>query len=1173
MGKEINSKNAELAYHEFLDRVQADLYEGKGTEIDALLDDEFLYDTLGIRVSCFMVFDSVEERYVLYQNNFLDGSGKFYPRIPFKIKNGENDPIRKYEPIIDLVFIGNRHPRYKYETNPYPEFHDYFQPHTNDLISEKVMHEYWDKKVKPSNEKLEENKSPAFNIFHRKTGEILFFLYAWRYLVRYYSRVDRPGQINSFEEFYFEKSERSDNPLDYEEWFKKTTGFNFWKLLQEKVESNYIIRGASEEDIEYKEYLESVNQHEQIDSAFEEYKQYEFNQPAPFDFISVEWEKLGINPHHERGCNALRSLLEYALLIKSPGNIFDSVTPKDRVFIQEMIHKIIQKKNLGAQDKLQIHHSLSFIFYTFLTDAYKFLFPEADRLPSNIADYFETLQKTIKFPIFPYFLELLFDKNSNSPGDWHRPKEHLVFPIWYSNSNQINKNNSGDNSRYVAYVLLSLEPSWSLNNCFEDYGNETNQKINIHKIKTFFHIISKSLIENGFYLNVIKKMLLVPATKAAISQYMCRNLSHNLGSHSIPQLNMMLNRKIANKDFWRSDRLYQIRGYNEYIQGRMEFLAEFSSKAFSELYVEYSIKNICEKLKQSINLSASDPASGEFEIVFKGMIDSLENKTGNDLQIEIGDVPTGIEIVDIRGDNLGIQALYTIVENVIRNLYKHSKPAKIEEQDTIFFYITISEPKDPVIAKNFYAIDIIDRHGKENLKERKDEIKINSINGEEEVTNPSLDKINKLIRQKILKDSDNTLRDEGWGMLEMKSAAAYLLGLPLDYIDAKYDEHINVNGEIYPYPLTASFHYDAEMQNDKNIGYRFYLPKSKFCLIDTSSKANDAELKEVGIEFGNSRGGRHKFFIGNINSKNQPFVNQRVVNINELPPDIITNLGKENESEFKTIIWKKYLEQFENIKNKDVFYARDNKPKIVTDPKNSIVFNVHAINITYNGINSNVLSKEKLHPKHGEQLFFYYESFPSTCDFSEKIEPTEEPYLSMLKEAAALRVSIFDERMQESSNTDDDQKYDKEAIKASNETRLQWRDILLASGVYIPTIETVNLLKVVKEKNEEEAKALERHLKERVKESDYLIIHFTLLEILFSTTDKKIIGEKLSKFILENEMEKENKALVLISGRGRPSNLPDGHFFANYTTIADCVSKNRSKFRLITILKSLRKLN
>lgn len=714
-------------------------------------------------------------------------------------------------------------------------------------------------------------------------------------------------------------------------------------------------------------------------------------------------------------------------------------------------------------------------------------------------------------------------------------------------------------------LVLYIKTLFEISNQQELDENELSIK-GFHLTKEISKLFAERIIQGEYLKNVIKKQTVLQATKSAISQYMYRNLSHNLGSHSIPQFNLKLNQMIDKKDYWRSDELYQIRGYNEYIQGRMEFLAEFSSNAFSELYIEHSFKTLIEKLYFSMSKNESKPESGEFQIVFKGMVDSF---VSDNVTVKLLGKPNGDEFVDIRGDNLGMQAFYIIVENVIRNLYKHSNKVVDEDgKSLILFDIKIHNwIADKELAADYYAIEIVDRHGKVNEEKWKDN----------DSADNAIQHINKLIWQKILKPDDNTLREEGWGLLEMKSAAAYLSGLPDYAIDTKYElfldsnnkdvEHYKMDGITYPYPLKAFRYPDKE--SERNIAYRFYLPKTKFCLIDLPAPANELELKELGIEFGNKNGGRHKFFISDNETLITDFINQRSIKLAGLK-ELIGNLSKNTIDKFKERVWAKYLERYPELKSKEIFYATDSSPKTVAVPQQAITFDIHNKNITLNGKNSNDFEIDYLLPNGKPPLFYYYESFPSKSKLPSDVNPLEEPYCSMLKEAAVVKVSIFDERIQANSFEIDSQS-ENEKDTENFKTKLRKRDILLTSGVYVPPIEIIDLLEMAKSPNEESKQNFLNHFIEQIEYSDYLIVHFTLLEVYIGKTGKDEIEKWLKGFISDHKLNERNKALVLISGRGKPSNLPKGFYFANYTMIADCVGKYRSKLRLVTILKSLRK--
>ena len=91
--------------------------------------------------------------------------------------------------------------------------------------------------------------------------------------------------------------------------------------------------------------------------------------------------------------------------------------------------------------------------------------------------------------------------------------------------------------------------------------------------------------------------------------------------------------------------------------------------------------------------------------------------------------------------------------------------------------------------------------------------------------------------------------------------------------------------------------------------------------------------------------------------------------------------------------------------------------------------------------------------------------------------------------------------------------------------------------------------------------------KENVK-LDYLIVHLGVLEKLLGTTD----------FIKLNSLYKSDfkticngVKIIIISGRGKPHNIPEFERFLNYSQVAQYISDNQSKYLLTDLCYSARK--
>jgi hypothetical protein len=83
------------------------------------------------------------------------------------------------------------------------------------------------------------------------------------------------------------------------------------------------------------------------------------------------------------------------------------------------------------------------------------------------------------------------------------------------------------------------------------------------------------------------------------------------------------------------------------------------------------------------------------------------------------------------------------------------------------------------------------------------------------------------------------------------------------------------------------------------------------------------------------------------------------------------------------------------------------------------------------------------------------------------------------------------------------------------------------------------------------------------------LLHMTLLEKICENTEKATVQNKLT--MLEKMITDGEKSIILVSGRGRPSNLPDHCYYLHYSILQNYLLFNRSKFLLARVLYSIRK--
>lgn len=349
------------------------------------------------------------------------------------------------------------------------------------------------------------------------------------------------------------------------------------------------------------------------------------------------------------------------------------------------------------------------------------------------------------------------------------------------------------------------------------------------------------------------------ATRAAISQVMARNTSHNIGAHvmnkligdlsaltlfdffntkehnyestfekDIKKLHKDVENKINDPDLESLPEahkkkvlkhrilLEQISIFNNYVKCRMDYLADISfgtplmqtnKYAFGELFKDL------DKVRLLLEF-ISGLSDFKYEIRFTKNGEPLT--TDNDL------------LVAIPNDILGTQAFYNILENIIRNTAKHSSTKPDITTFTVNFIDDVekaeyckcevpckcSKPTKTelqYVLNEFIAVEIYDNipieETDEHLNLTEDDIKEfrekNTLIPNDSRFRSYAEKLvfkqNEKLNDDILKD--NKLRSSSLGLVEMDASAAYLRKRPVEFInhpsyDIQYDESWSRNSEL-----------------------------------------------------------------------------------------------------------------------------------------------------------------------------------------------------------------------------------------------------------------------------------------------------------------------------------------------------------------------------------------
>ena len=589
------------------------------------------------------------------------------------------------------------------------------------------------------------------------------------------------------------------------------------------------------------------------------------------------------------------------------------------------------------------------------------------------------------------------------------------------------------------------------------------------------------------------------AVKSAIIQYMARNLSHNTGSHLIPEAIIYFRGQL---DIEKGDEFIY---YQKYTQERMELLAQLSSMKNNHNWTNYNLREVINEFNHSI--------------IPKGLCDDLNN---NQKEIDISMGSSFDDVYVLLPDGaVGKQALYVILENFIRNTYKHANA-----ESSYLFEINVSEPEIQG-KEEYWCIDIYDKLGSLNEQKR---------------TKEKLNEINEMINSSVL-TKEAQLRNRGWGLLEMKSSAAFLIGYPLEQID----KFPLIDFEIRYYTLSDS-------GSNINLGHRFFLKKPKLLVIDIDlatelQKAQKNNLRNKGITIcsftdEDFRKEPHQFVITN---KAVMFSNQKI---------LTSNIDTEySNSQIENDLWESHI-------NKQDW----NKVKIISQNEQTCeqrdscsYFDWHGKSLTFNGSCLKDATADKIR---NLKLNFYH-PWKSRSGIGSLItkSKTEARYRGLLLETISKRILIIDERIQNSSQSKD-----------NDQTNLTLQEIFSFMGIIVPLKNELNLSDYLENPNDEKRDRILNLILDN--SFDYVVLHLTILEQLASTYDKNRLGSYIESNIGLNEIENftnKKRALILVSGRGEPPNLPINSYYMNYTTLYDCIIYSMSKPHLIQILNSLRK--
>ena len=488
---------------------------------------EFVYSNLGICGGAYILGDKANNQLVsIYNKDIQERLTSAYPELPFiqvpyvayqhdKANYSEDaaDGAMRYRHVIDAMFIGARDRQILYhKERPSPEFYLHLPHNRTPEETEKLL---------PFEKRLSED---GFEVIYCTVGEVLFYLYAWRYLVRLAQLRGLDGNLR-----------QDDAYLDYS---CEGEEHDFWANVKH-------IDGLPEADwedllVKNRHNWEKFNIKEIWEELKGEVDQKPFRSELGYGF-DHEYMLMGLVNDKEMMTREFLALLRYTIHIAEAHLGWEAyhmdqyhlpiaeVGPEDN-FITSDAHAL---SNLYiAERRLDIymedpehphqdyHPRLEKLRYDYSIDECinrvirRFLLSNISKSTQEapVSQLLSKLHQKARFPILPYFYEL-------AASQTHYPKEHLVFCVWRTAEEDtacdIRINNQDKKETSVTFSLLTLKPIWRVypEVDFIKGGKSTHymDKLSdvaynrLFRIYTFFRFLARPVIDSGFYSGLIKK--------------------------------------------------------------------------------------------------------------------------------------------------------------------------------------------------------------------------------------------------------------------------------------------------------------------------------------------------------------------------------------------------------------------------------------------------------------------------------------------------------------------------------------------------------------------------------------------------------------------------------------------------------------------------------------------
>lgn len=432
------------------------------------------------------------------------------------------------------------------------------------------------------------------------------------------------------------------------------------------------------------------------------------------------------------------------------------------------------------------------------------------------------------------------------------------------------------------------------------------------------------------------------STRSAVAAIMSRNGSHNIGSHILSAVGQDINDVIDD----------QLLFY--YIQHRMDYVAQITTElpkwSYPVPFVHdlmrrfYIQKHLLNHIASSEGLKAYEFKERETNDIKDKLVINIRSKEEKATQYIIS--PQSIyeketvmqpTLVAIPGGIVGQQAFYTILENIIRNSAKHSwaNLSEQEKKQCKNLVITIEYEDDPskayvkfkiwdnisenfpldnfsdkeIIANDLLPVPIVESNDNVLYQVEQENFKFKNL--------PLHMRQNIFLTRSFVDSQDGRLRNENWGLAEMKISVGYLNMEDVDSIgkEGKGVLFKEVKNNEYQGLIRACGVKVLEDNGEQfHLGYEFAIPKPKEVLIIgyKSEKLDELKARKKSVYFKKDRPDKldYEFVI----ICDEKILNEEDILINEIYPFRLFLLSDDdNDFDFNGRVMKLNKEYFETL--------------------------------------------------------------------------------------------------------------------------------------------------------------------------------------------------------------------------------------------------------------------